>query len=187
MTYLQSPGPIRFMYISGYVACIAPQMHALLGAMQAVNILDLIRKQAELQPNNVAFACVDSNESISYADLIRRVNAVADWLRGRGCQPFDRCGLHCPEGSEFLISALGILSAGLAIAPVSLNVLPLELDRIIGAAGLNWLLETEKKLIRFPFAGFVDNQANDRYEPLSRLYQIHFWYYRPKKRSFVRT
>ena len=169
MTYLRSPGPIRFMYISGYVACIAPKcMH--LGAMQAVNILDLIRKQAELQPNNVAFACVDSNESISYADLIQRVNAVADWLRGRGCQPFDRCGLHCPEGSEFLISALGILSAGLAIAPISLNVLPLELDRIIGAAGLNWLLETEKKLIRFPFAGFVDTQADDHYRATNPAY-----------------
>jgi long-chain acyl-CoA synthetase len=145
-------------------------MHVHLGAMQAVNILDLIRKQAELQPNNVAFACVDSNESISYADLIQRANAAADWLRGRGCQPFDRCGLHCPEGLEFLISALGILSAGLAIAPISLNVLPQELDRIIGAAELNWLLETEEKLIRFPFAGFVDTQADDHYRATNPAY-----------------
>ena len=55
-------------------------MHAHLKEMQAVNIFDLIRRQAELQPNNVAFACVDSGQSISYADLIRQADAVADWL-----------------------------------------------------------------------------------------------------------
>jgi long-chain acyl-CoA synthetase len=95
---------------------------------------------------------------------------VAAWLRARGCQPFDRCGLHCPEGSEFLINALGILSARLAIAPVSLNVLPQELDRVIGAAELNWLLEAEKKLIRFPFAGFVDTRADDDYRATDPAY-----------------
>jgi long-chain acyl-CoA synthetase len=145
-------------------------MHAHLGAMQAVSILDLIRKQAELQPNNVAFACVDSNESISFADLIRRVNAVADWLRARGCQPFERCGLYSPEGAEFLINALGILAAGLAVAPISVNVPPQELDRIIGAAGLNWLLGDDKKLLNFPFAGFVDNQEDRDYRATNPAY-----------------
>jgi long-chain acyl-CoA synthetase len=147
-----------------------PQMHADLGQMQAVNILDLIRKQAELQPNNVAFACVDSHQTISYADLIRQVDAVASWLRARGCQPFDRCGLYCPEGPEFLINALGILAAGLAIAPISLNVPSPELDRIIGAAGLHWLLGAHQKLIRFPFAGFIDNQGDHDYRATNPAY-----------------
>jgi long-chain acyl-CoA synthetase len=145
-------------------------MHAHLGQMQAVNILDLIRKQAELQPNNVAFACVDSNQTISYVDLIRQVDAVAGWLRARGCQPFERCGLYCAEGPEFLINALGILSAGLAIAPISLNVPPSELDRIIGAAGLHWLLAAGKKLVRFPFAGFIDNLEDQDYRATNPAY-----------------
>jgi long-chain acyl-CoA synthetase len=170
MTYTKSHRPGPFHVYSGLRSLHRPQMHAHLRAMQAANIIDLIRKQAELQPDNVAFACVDSNERISYADLIERVDAVADWLRARGCQPFDRCGLHCPEGSAFLISALGILSAGLAIAPISLKVLPKELDRIIGAAGLLWLLEAEKKLTRFPFAGFVDTQADDDYRATNPAY-----------------
>jgi long-chain acyl-CoA synthetase len=135
-----------------------------------VTILDLIRKQAELQPDNVAFACVDSNERISYGDLMRRVNAVADWLRARGCQPFGRCGLYCPEGPEFLVNALGILSAGLAVAPISINVPPQELDRIIGAAGLHWLLCADKKLVRFPFAGFIDSQEDRDYRGTNPAY-----------------
>jgi long-chain acyl-CoA synthetase len=158
------------VYIAALRSLHRPQMHAHLRAMQAANVIDLIRKQAELQPNDIAFACVDSNESISYAHLIQRVNTVADWLRARGCQRFDRCGLHCPEGSEFLISALGILSAGLAVAPISLNVLPQELDRIIGAAGLHWLLEADKKLVRFPFAGFVDTKTDDDYRATNPAY-----------------
>ncbi|MBV9878664.1 MAG: acyl--CoA ligase [Verrucomicrobia bacterium] len=138
--------------------------------MQAANIIDLIRKQAELQPDHVAFACVDSNERITYGDLLQRVNAVADWLQARGCRRFDRCGLYCPEGPECLINALGILAAGLAVAPISITVPPKELDRAIGAAGLHWLLGGDKKLVRFPFAGFVDNQEDREYRATNPAY-----------------
>src|SRR5580704_13992694 len=99
MTYMKSSGPIRFMYIPRLRSLHRPQMHAHLRAMEAGSILDLIRKKAELQPNNIAFACVDSGERITYADLVGRVNAVADWLQARGCESFQRCGLCCPEGS----------------------------------------------------------------------------------------
>ena len=135
-----------------------------------MTILDLIRKQAELQPDHVAFACVDSNERITYGDLLQRVNAVADWLQARGCQRFDRCGLYCPEGPEFLVNALGILAAGLAVAPISITVPPQELDRLIGAAGLDWLLGADKKLVRFPFAGFVDTQEDRDYRATNPAY-----------------
>jgi long-chain acyl-CoA synthetase len=147
-------------------------MRALLRAMEAgsENILDLIRKKAELQPNNIAFACADSGEKISYANLVEQVNAVADWLRGRGCEPAQRCGLCCPEGPEFLINALGILAAGLAVAPISLNVPPKEVDRIIGAAELHWLLAASKKLVRFPFAKFVDAEEDREYRATKPAY-----------------
>jgi len=135
-----------------------------------VRIIDLIRRQAELQPDNVAFTCVDSNETISYRDLMQRVDAVADWLRARGCRPFERCGLYCPEGPEFLVNALGILSAGLAVAPISISVPPPELDRIVGAAGLHWLLGADKKLVRFPFAGFVDTNEDCDYRATNPAY-----------------
>src|ERR1700758_1267461 len=138
--------------------------------MQAANIIDLIRKQAELRPDHVAFACVDSNERITYGDLTQRVNAVADWLQARGCRPFDRCGLYCPEGPEILGNALGILAARLAGAPISINVPPPELDRVIGAAGLHWLLSADKKLLRFPFAGFVDTQEDRDYRATNPAY-----------------
>jgi acyl-coenzyme A synthetase/AMP-(fatty) acid ligase len=147
-----------------------PQMHAHLKAMLAANIIDLIRKQAELQPDNVAFACVDSNKRITYEDLMQRVNAVAGWLQARGCRRFDRCGLYCPEGPEFLVNALGILSAGLAVAPISITVPPQELDRVIGAAGLHWLLGADKELVRFPFAGFVDTQEDRDYRATNPAY-----------------
>ena len=170
MTYTKSPRAGPFHVYSGLCGLHRCQMHAHLAAIQAVRILDLIRRQAELQPNNVAFACVDANERISYAELVQRVNAVADWLRARGCQPSERCGLYCPEGPDFLINALGILSAGLAVAPISINVPPQELDRIIGAAGLHWLLGADKKLVRFPFAGFVDTQEDRDYRATKPAY-----------------
>jgi long-chain acyl-CoA synthetase len=136
----------------------------------SVNILDLIREQAETQPDHIAFARPGSGQSITYADLILRANAVADWLRARGCQPHQRCGLKSPEGPEFLINALGILSAGLAVAPISVEVPPQEMDRIIGAAGLHWLLAGDKTLHRFPFARFVDTDRDRNYRATDPAY-----------------
>ncbi len=189
MTYMRRrPDPIRFMYIARLRSLHRSQMHAHLRAMEAGSILDLIRKKAELQPNNIAFACVDSGERITYADLVVRVNAVADWLRARGCEPSQRCGLCCPEGPEFLINALGILSAGLAVAPISVNVPPKEIDRIIGAAELHWLLAADKKLVRYPFAEIRRRSRGSRLPSHSpRIHSIHFRHDRSEKRGFARA
>ncbi|MBV9733080.1 MAG: long-chain fatty acid--CoA ligase, partial [Verrucomicrobia bacterium] len=70
----------------------------------------------------------------------------------------------------FLVNALGILAAGLAVAPISITVPPQELDRVIGAAGLHWLLGADKKLVRFPFAGFVDTQEDRDYRATNPAY-----------------
>jgi long-chain acyl-CoA synthetase len=122
--------------------------------------LRLIRQQTEQQPNGLAFIVADTDEKITYAELWRRVETTARWLKERGCRKHERCGLFVPEGLQFPVYALAILSAGLSVAPVGMFVPRSELDFVVHGAQLHWLLSAEEQLIRFPFAGSVDT-AND--------------------------
>jgi long-chain acyl-CoA synthetase len=135
-------------------------MLALADRSSAVSILHLIRRQAEQQPDSLALIATDTNERLTYAELYERVEGVARWLKERGCRTHERCGLLLPEGIEFPVYALAILSAGLCVAPIGLFVPRSEVDFFVHGAQLHWLLGANQQLVRFPFAGSVDS-AND--------------------------
>jgi acyl-CoA synthetase (AMP-forming)/AMP-acid ligase II len=103
--------------------------HGNSGQDTSVNIIDLIRRQTELRPEQLAFASPASGKRATYSELLAQVTAIAEWLRARGCQVHDRCGLQCTEGLEFLVNALAILSAGLAVAPIGITVSQAETHR----------------------------------------------------------
>jgi long-chain acyl-CoA synthetase len=129
-----------------------------------VDILTLIRQTAENQPANLAFCSLESGNTLSYKELIQGADRVAEWLRQRGCRPGERCGLVMADGSEFLQSALGILSAGLCVAPIATSLPAKQKDHAVSAAGLHWLLQTNRRLLRLPFSKPVDyrNDADFR-------------------------
>ncbi|MBV9275482.1 MAG: AMP-binding protein [Verrucomicrobia bacterium] len=135
-----------------------------------MNIIDLIRRQTELRPEQLAFASPASGKRVTYSELLAQVTGIAEWLRARGCHVHDRCGLQCTEGLEFLVNALAILSADLAVAPIGITVSQAETDRIIGAAQLHWMLGGGKRLVRYPFAGFVDDDQDRIYQATSPAY-----------------
>jgi long-chain acyl-CoA synthetase len=127
----------------------------------AVSILHLIRRQAEQKPDHPALVVAGTKERLTYAQLWRRVDDLVGWLGERGCRPHERCGLLSPEGIEFPVYALAILSAGMCVAPIGLFVPQPEIEFVIQGAQLNWLLSPPGQLIRFPFAGPVAG-ADDR-------------------------
>jgi len=129
-----------------------------------VDILTLIRQNAENQPTNLAFCSLESGDTLSYEELIQGANRIAGWLTARGCRRGERCGLVMADGSVFLQSALGILSAGLCVAPIATSLPAREKDHAVSAAGLHWLLQTDGRLWRLPFSKPVDyrNDADFR-------------------------
>jgi long-chain acyl-CoA synthetase len=126
-----------------------------------MDVISLIRKHAARNPRQKAYCDGVAENSLTYAELIRRADAVAESLRNRGCRPGDRCGLLMPEGGEFLVSALGILIARLCVAPIGVFVPQAEIDFVIEAAQLHWFLLSDSKLVRFPLASPVD-ESDDK-------------------------
>jgi len=135
-----------------------------------VDILTLIRQTAEKQPSNVAFCSVESGDTLTYGELVRNSEGIADWLRRRGCRPGERCGLVVADGSEFLQSALGILSAGLCVAPVAKSLPANAKDRVVSAAGLHWLLLENRRLLCLPFWSPVDHRNDEDFRASNPAY-----------------
>jgi HIP---CoA ligase len=69
---------------------------------------------------------------LSYRELGERVTAVSGALIDAGVGPGDRVALWAPNGREWVLTALGMLSAGAALVPVSTRFTGPEALDVIG-------------------------------------------------------
>jgi long-chain acyl-CoA synthetase len=86
-----------------------------------VTVVEAIRRQAALRPEQPALVVDDGaggSIRVRYAELVKRADAHAAWLRAEGVLPGDRCGLVAPQGRGFVELALGILAARACLVPV---------------------------------------------------------------------
>jgi HIP---CoA ligase len=72
---------------------------------------------------------------LSYRELDERATAVAGALIDAGIGPGDRVAIWAPNGSEWLLTALGTLAAGAAVVPVSTRFTGPEALDVIGRSG----------------------------------------------------
>ncbi len=80
------------------------------------------KKVAE-QPNSVAMVYKD--EQLTYKELDKRANKVANFICKRKARPEEIVGIMTTPCSEMIIGILGILKAGCAYAPIDTSI-PLE-------------------------------------------------------------
>nr|WP_223759268.1 non-ribosomal peptide synthase/polyketide synthase [Myxococcus sp. RHSTA-1-4] len=79
-------------------------------------IHELISEQAARVPD--AVAVVAGDERLTYAELERRANQLAHWLKALGVEPETRVGLFVERRAHALVGLLGILKAGGAYVPI---------------------------------------------------------------------
>src|ERR1700676_681158 len=99
-----------------------------------------------------------------------RADQLATKLIQRGCRKGERCGLIQYDGADFLVSALGILAAGLCLVPVATFLPAEEKDFVMKAAGLHWFYQEDRRLFRLPFAGPVDGQDDREFRACNPAY-----------------
>jgi long-chain acyl-CoA synthetase len=135
-----------------------------------VDILTLIRQKSGSQPEQLAFSNSEEGGNISYQELMDRADKVAARLIERGCRKGERCGLIQTDGADFLVSALGILAAGLCLAPIATFLPEEEKDFVINGAELHWLYRQDGRLFRLPFARPVDGRNDEEFRACDPAY-----------------
>ncbi len=80
------------------------------------SIIDLVEEQAARIPDNVALVFED--EKVTYGELNKRANQLANFLRSKGIKEETLVPICIERGVEMLVGILGILKAGGAYVPI---------------------------------------------------------------------
>ncbi|HVG43654.1 MAG TPA: amino acid adenylation domain-containing protein, partial [Longimicrobium sp.] len=112
---------------------------------------ELFAEQAERTPEAVALVFQD--ESVTYAELDRRSDALARRLAALGAGPEVRAGICVERGVEMVVGLLGILKAGGAYVPLDPQYPAERLAYMLADAGATLLLTQERLRERLPAFG----------------------------------
>ncbi|MBV9774834.1 MAG: AMP-binding protein, partial [Gemmatimonadetes bacterium] len=111
----------------------------------------LFQAQAERTPD--ALALVHQSESLSYAELNRRANRLANHLCGLGVGPEVRVGVCLERTPELIIALLGILKAGGAYVPLDPAYPTERLAYMVEDSGAAVIVTQERFADRLPGEG----------------------------------
>jgi amino acid adenylation domain-containing protein len=95
-------------------------------------------QQAEMASDRTALRVGDV--TLSYGELERRANAVANWLRDRGVGPEVIVGVHAGRAVETVAAVLGVLKAGGAYLPLDPSYPPQRLAWMLADSGARHVL-----------------------------------------------
>ena len=96
-----------------------------------------IAAHAERAPHAPA---IIGERCLDYAELHRRIQQLAGWIRGAGVGPDEVVGVLLPRGESLLVSLLGVLASGGAYTPLDPATPPRRLSALAGAARLRWVM-----------------------------------------------
>jgi acyl-CoA synthetase (AMP-forming)/AMP-acid ligase II len=87
-------------------------------------------------------------QTLTYAQLARRVTAVAGAFLARGAQPGDRVALLLPNGLAYVECFLGAAAAGLVTVPLNVRLLGRDYQHMLTDSGSRILVTTGEFLDR---------------------------------------
>ena len=98
-------------------------------------------KQVLENPKNIAIT--SNNESLTYEELNRKANRIANALIKKGVQPKSNILLMLPRNNNMVASILGILKAGCAFIPVDLEYPKERIDYIYENSQADYIITTK--------------------------------------------
>ncbi len=114
-----------------------------------------------------ATALLWGNETVSYEELNRRANQMANYLIAAGVKKENRIGICLERSPELIVGVLGILKAGGAYVPLDPSYPEARLKFMLQDAEVSLLLTEKKLLSSFPDATFKTICVEDLREQLA--------------------
>jgi len=104
--------------------------------------MNLIEEISRRHPAAAA-AILSGGRAVTYGELFERARLIAAEIRGAAGHPgrHARIGLHCPNGLEYIILAMGILLADACLVPLAEELTAEEREEIIRITALDFTLE----------------------------------------------
>ncbi len=105
------------------------------------NLLTGIMEAYKSNPDKVAIEIYESNQSITYGQLVNQASRVANYLKASGVKPLDYVGVRLPRGLEQILCCIGILMVGGCYVPVGLNQPEARINQIKNQIDISCIID----------------------------------------------
>ncbi len=102
------------------------------------SVLDFFRTQVQTRPESIAIQ--EGQRLMTYSELDKLSNRVANELCGRGLKLEEPVVIFLPASCEFLVALMGILKAGGTYLPVDLDTPAERLGFLLQNSASRWIL-----------------------------------------------
>ena len=103
-----------------------------------MNIVALLREETAQKRNKVALR--QGKVHVTYGGLFDRTENTANDLRKLGIDKFSRVGLFVPEGIDYVVLNLALLSLPAVVVPIPLGASEEEVNSLIQEMKINFLI-----------------------------------------------
>jgi long-chain acyl-CoA synthetase len=124
---------------------------------QRDNIVDVIRTLFKQREDGVAVSRAN-HDSITYSELLKKVEKQENKLAEIGFKPHDRVALFCEDSVEYIVMALAILGTNAVIVPVSPSLSSNELVSLCKRIKVRYLV-SEKEFKNY---SVISKEHNDK-------------------------
>ncbi len=128
-------------------------------------LADVFRMSVKNFPGNTALIFGDT--SLSYAELDRWSDAMADHLYQNGIMPGDPVGLWWPRGLELHVAVLGIIKAGASYVPLDREMPAERVETVLNEVGAKGYISQDKLDIDCPMFSVVGKPSPAASIPLT--------------------
>lgn len=122
-------------------------------------ISQLFEEQVEKKPN--AIAVVFEDKKLTYQELNKKSNQLANYLRNSGIHPNDIIGIMLPRSFELLISILGILKSGACYIPIDPTFPEKRIDYMLDNSQAKLVITTNKLYDNIKFSNKIDIKSKE--------------------------
>jgi amino acid adenylation domain-containing protein len=122
----------------------------------------MFERVAAVSPTRVAL--LFENESLTFADLDKRANQMAQLLRARGVATDSRVAICLPRNVDLVVAMLGVLKAGAGYVPIDPGLPSTRIERVISDATPDVVIattQTASAIVLDANALLLDRDASD--------------------------
>jgi non-ribosomal peptide synthetase-like protein len=138
-------------------------------------LADIFRATAKQYGEKTALIFED--QTVSYEELDRWSDAVADYLYQAGVAPGDPVGLWWPRGLELHVAVLGIVKAGASYVPLDREMPAERVETVLTEVGAKGYISDETLSLSCPKFGIVPKPSKDQEIYITRGAQPDDWAY----------
>ena len=140
-----------------------------------VSLNELLRKQAEITPENIALEFHDFK--ITYFELQKKTNQLAQYLKAQGVESGDFIAVSFSRSPELLYTLLAIMQCGAAYLPLDPEYPKERLEFMLNDSGAKVLITSKTlfaSLPSWPLTLFVEDiiESLDEYSTLPLSYAV---------------